>query len=65
MYGPFSFSEKTVNKFIYRDMLELWLMLQLLKDKPNVVFQHDRVPPHTHNDVTTFLKRQLPEPWIG
>jgi len=40
-------------------------MPQLLQDKPGVVFQHDRVPPHIHNEVTTFLNRQLPEQWIG
>jgi hypothetical protein len=38
VHGPFFFREKTVNRIIYRDMLELWLMPQLLEDKPNVVF---------------------------
>jgi hypothetical protein len=57
--------KKTVNRIIYRDMLELWLMPQLLEDKPNV-FQHDGAPPpHIHSEVTTFLNRQLPERWIG
>jgi hypothetical protein len=37
-------------------MLKLWLLPQLLQDKPNVVFQHDGVPPHIHNEVMTFLK---------
>jgi len=46
-------------------MLELWLMPQLLQDKPNVVFQHDGAPPHIHNEVTTFLNRHWPERWIG
>jgi hypothetical protein len=27
----------------------------LLEDKPNVVFQHDRAPPHIQYEVTTFL----------
>jgi hypothetical protein len=40
VYGPFFFGEKTVNGIIYHGMLELWLMPQLLEDKPNV-FQHD------------------------
>jgi hypothetical protein len=52
---------KTVNGIIYCDMLELWLMPQLLQNKPNVVFQHDEIPPYIHNEVTTFLNRQLPE----
>jgi hypothetical protein len=27
-------------------------------------FQHDWMPPHIHNEVTTFLNRQLPQQWI-
>jgi hypothetical protein len=46
-------------------MLELWVMPQLLEDKPNVVFQHDGAPPYIHNEVTTFLNMQLSEGWIG
>lgn len=34
---------------------ELWLMLQLLKDKPDTVFQHDQAPQHIHGEMT-FLK---------
>jgi hypothetical protein len=49
-------------QLIYCDMLDLWLMPQLLQNKPNV-FQHDRVQPHIHSEVTTFLNRQLPELW--
>jgi hypothetical protein len=64
VYGPFFFGKKTVNIIIYCDMLELWLMPQLLEDKPNAVFQHDGEPPHIHSEVTTFLNRQLPERWI-
>jgi hypothetical protein len=33
--------KKTVNGIIYREVLELWLLSQLLQDKPDVVFQHD------------------------
>jgi len=40
-------------------------MTQLLQDESNVVFQHDGAPPHIHNEVTTFLNRQLSERWIG
>jgi hypothetical protein len=46
-------------------MLELWLISQLLQDKSNDVFQHDGAPPHTNNEVTTFLHRRLPQQWIG
>jgi hypothetical protein len=65
VYGTFFFGEKTVDGIIYRDMLELWLMPQLLEDKSNVVFEHDGALPHVHNEVTTSLNRQLPERWIG
>jgi len=43
----------------------LWLMPLLLEDKPNVVFQHDRAPPHIQFEVTAFLNRQLPELCFG
>jgi hypothetical protein len=61
VYRTFFFREKSVNRIIYHDMSELWLMPQLFQDKPNVVFQYQRAPPHIHNEVITFLNRQLPE----
>jgi hypothetical protein len=57
IYKPFFFGEETVDKIIYCAMLELWLMLQIMQDKPNVVFQHDGAPPHIHNGVETFFNR--------
>jgi hypothetical protein len=60
----FLLRKKTLNGIIYCDMLELWLMPQLLQDKPHV-FQHDRAPTHSHYEMTTFLNRQLPKRWIG
>jgi hypothetical protein len=63
-YGPFFFREEKVNGIIYRDMLELWLMPQLLQNKPNV-FQHNKAPPHIHNEVASFSNRQLPGRWIS
>jgi hypothetical protein len=32
--------------------------------KQNIVFEHEEVPPHIQNNVTTFLNRQLPEQWF-
>jgi hypothetical protein len=55
---------KTVNGIIHRDMLQLWLMPQLLQDKPNV-FQRDGASPHIHNEVIIFLNYQLSERWNG
>jgi hypothetical protein len=46
-------------------MLELWLKPQLLQDKPSVAFQHDGAPSYTHNEVTTFMNKQLREQRIG
>jgi hypothetical protein len=48
-----------------RDTLELWLMPQLLQDKPSVFFQYDGAPPRIHNEVAIFLNRQLSEWCIG
>jgi hypothetical protein len=45
-------------------MLELWVMPQLLQDKPNI-FQHVGASSHFHSEVTTFLNRQWLELWIG
>jgi hypothetical protein len=64
VYRLFFFGKKTFIGIISHDMLELWLMPQLLLDKPNVVLQHDGAPPHIHDEVT-FLNRQLPEQWIS
>jgi hypothetical protein len=49
---------KTVDEIIQRYMLELWLMPQLLQDKPNI-FQHVGASSHFHSEVTTFLNRQF------
>jgi hypothetical protein len=51
-------------RLVYHDILDSRLMPQLIQDKPNVVFQHDRASPHTRNEMT-FLKRQLPQRWVG
>jgi hypothetical protein len=40
--------------------MELWLMPQLLQDKPNV-FKDDGSPPNIHSEVTTFLNSQTPD----
>jgi hypothetical protein len=37
VYGTF-FGKKRVNEIVYCDVCGLWLMPQLLQDKPNVVF---------------------------
>lgn len=47
-----------------RQLIELSAMTcgaSTTSDKPNVVFQHDRAPPHIQYELATFLNRQLPE----
>jgi hypothetical protein len=47
------------------DMLELWLLPQLLDNKPNAVLQQDRAPPHILHSVTTLLNTYLTGQRIG
>jgi len=54
-----------VYRIIYPIMFMLWLMLQLLENKPNVVFQHDGAPPYIHSEVTTYWNRQLSGQWFS
>jgi hypothetical protein len=35
-----------------------------LKEK-QILYLYDEAPPHIHNEVTTFLGRQLPDQWFG
>lgn len=62
VYGPFFFAETTVNGMTYLDMLQLWLMPQLLND---FIFQQDGCPAHFHNEVRRYLNTTLPRRWIG
>lgn len=63
VYGPFFFTETTVTGMIYLDMLQLWLMPQLLNN--DFIFQQDGCPAHYHNEVRQYLNTELPRRWIG
>jgi hypothetical protein len=63
--GPFFFAEKTIHGIICHDMFEIWLMSQLLEEKPDVVFQQDVVPPYAHSDITAFMNKQVTFSWIS
>jgi hypothetical protein len=52
---PFFFTEPTVTRNIYLDMLEQFSIPQLLPQQPNVIFQQDGAPPHWSLDVRDFL----------
>ena len=45
-------------------MLENWLMPQLNEDSNDYIFQQDGSPAH-YKDVRGYLKRNLPQRWIG
>jgi hypothetical protein len=65
VYGPFFFAEKSVNGFVYLDMLQLWLLPQLQEDGNNFILQQDRAPPHFHLEVRRHRNTTLPQRWIG
>jgi hypothetical protein len=48
VYGPLFFGRKSVHENIYHNNLEL---SQILKDKSNVVSQHERAPQHIHEKL--------------
>jgi hypothetical protein len=54
--GPFFFSEKTVTRRSYLDMLELYVLPQLT---PQTIFQQDEVPPHFCHHVRNHLDREM------
>jgi len=53
------FREITVNRFICSDMLELWLIPQLLEDKPDISKTWQRATTHPEKGDNN-LHRQLP-----
>jgi len=56
VYGPFFFTEETVNGMTYLDMLQ---------DIPTFIFQQDGSPTHLHCEVRQYLNTVLPGCWIG
>jgi hypothetical protein len=65
VYGLFFFTEKSVNGFVYLDMLQLWLLPHLQEDSDNSILQQDGAPPHFHLEVRRHLNTTLPQRWIG
>jgi hypothetical protein len=60
LIGPFFFSEKTVTRRSYLDMLELYPLLQLT---PQTIHQQDEVAPHFCHHVRNYLEREMD--WQG
>lgn len=65
VYGPFFFTENTVNGRSYLEMLQTWLFPQLNNNSDDYIYQQDGAPPHWHLDVRGFLNETLPNRWIG
>ncbi|KAJ4426523.1 hypothetical protein ANN_27337 [Periplaneta americana] len=63
--GPFFFAEQTVTRNTYLDMLDQFVVPQLMHLQPNVIFQQDGAPPHWGLIVREFLDTQFPGRWIG
>ncbi|GBM31082.1 hypothetical protein AVEN_32465-1 [Araneus ventricosus] len=55
-------AEPTVTSNIYRDMLQLYVILQFSE---GVIFQQDGAPPHDGNIIREFLNTTFPQRWIG
>ena len=41
------------------------LLPEMLVEKPNISFQHDRTSSYVENEVTTFMNRQIPKRNFG
>lgn len=65
VYGPFFF-EGNVNGDVYLQMLQNWLIDQLIENEDeSFIFQQDGAPPHWKLTVRAYLNEVLPERWIG
>jgi hypothetical protein len=62
LIGPFFFSEKTVTRRSYLDMLELYALLQL---PPQTILQQDGVQPHFCHHIRNHLDRDMAGRWIS
>lgn len=65
LYGSFFFEESTVTGQSFLAMLLNWLMPLLKNDSDNFVLQLDRIPPHFHRFVRTYLNTELSNRLIG
>lgn len=67
IFGPFVFTEKTINCAIFLDTLELFLFPQLddLPNAGNIYLQMDRAPPHYRDLVRAALDEKFPNTWIS
>ena len=64
--GPFFFSEATINRFNYYDMMENYVTPQIIGEgNEAAMFQQDGAPPHYALIVREYLDQTYPQRWIG
>ena len=64
--GPFFFTEPTVDRFNYLDMMEFYATPQILGDgNETAIFQQDGAPPHYANITRDYLNETFPQRWVG
>ena len=65
VHGPFFF-EGNVTGDVYLQMLQNWLMDELIANEHEVfIYQQDSAPPHWMLTVRYYLNDNLPRRWIG
>lgn len=67
VFGPFFFTEKTINANIYLDVLQQFIAPQLEEYQPWIIFQQDGAHPLPYWGllVRDFLDETFPDRWIG
>ena len=65
VYGPFFF-EGNVTGDVYLQMLQNWLMVELIANEhKDFIYQRDGAPPHWQLTVRAYLNDNLLRRWIG
>ncbi|KAI4496408.1 hypothetical protein M0804_000218 [Polistes exclamans] len=62
--GSFLFAKSTITGFTYLDILTEWLMPQLEKDCPNLIFKQDSPPSNFYSTVRKHFCTNLTGCWI-
>jgi hypothetical protein len=67
IFGPYFFTEKTVNGASYLDMLQNFFipLLRRLGILKKIFFQQDGAPPHYALDVRSYLNKTFGDEWMG
>lgn len=65
--SPLFIQEKTINGTVYLDMLEKFLISQIVEDDQErcIYFLQDGAPPDYLTEIWDFLDNRFPDTWIG